>query len=368
MLSTSASLGRIAVVGEEGVGAVPYTGIIRMRPKDHSIYAPFITYLLEGPDFQRQAEMVGVGSVIRHFGPMHLKQMTVLVPPLAEQRAIAHVLGTLDDKIELNRRMNETLEAMARALFTSWFVDFEPVRAKMEGRWRRGESLPGLSAEHYDLFPDRLVASELGEVPEGWKVRALGEFGQVVTGKTPSTRRPEYYGEHVPFLRIPDMRGKMYAINTEVMLSTQGANAQAQKTLPPGSISVSCIATPGLVVLNHHTTQTNQQINSIIPHDQSASKYLYWVCNHLSSDIKTGGLGGSVFSNMNKAAFSALPAIDPQSAVISAFDNLVASIHEAMLSNEEQAHSLAVQRDALLPRLVSGEVRMLDATKSRDAY
>ena len=90
-------------------------------------------------------------------------QLPITIPPLPEQRAIAHVLGTLDDKIELNRRMNETLEEMARALFKSWFVDFDPVRAKMEGRWRRGESLPGLPADHYDLFPDRLVPSELGE-------------------------------------------------------------------------------------------------------------------------------------------------------------------------------------------------------------
>ena len=108
-----------------------------------------------------------------------LDHLIVPLPPLPEQRAIAHVLGTLDDKIELNRRMNETLEEMARALFKSWFVDFEPVRAKMDGRWRRGESLPGLPAEHYDLFPDRLVPSELGEIPEGWAVRPLGEVADL---------------------------------------------------------------------------------------------------------------------------------------------------------------------------------------------
>ena len=104
-----------------------------------------------------------------------LDHLTVRIPPLPEQQAIAHVLGTLDDKIELNRRMNETLEAMARALFKSWFVDFEPVRAKMEGRWRRGESLPGLPADLYDLFPERLAPSELGDIPEGWEVRTLGD-------------------------------------------------------------------------------------------------------------------------------------------------------------------------------------------------
>ena len=103
-----------------------------------------------------------------------MHQALVQVPPLPEQRAIAHVLGTLDDKIELNRRMNETLEEMARALFKSWFVDFDPVRAKMEGRWRRGESLPGLPTDLYDLFPDRMAPSELGEIPDGWEVKALG--------------------------------------------------------------------------------------------------------------------------------------------------------------------------------------------------
>ena len=109
------------------------------------------------------------GSAIPSTSREDFYGLPVEVPPLAEQRVIAHVLGTLDDKIELNRRMNETLEEMARALFKSWFVDFEPVRAKMEGRWRRGESLPGLPAELYDLFPGRLVGSEVGEVPEGWE-------------------------------------------------------------------------------------------------------------------------------------------------------------------------------------------------------
>ena len=284
-------------------------------------------------------------------------QLSIALPPLREQRAIAHVLGTLDDKIELNRRMNETLEEMALALFKSWFVDFEPVRAKMEGRWWRGESLPGLPAEHYDRFPDRLVPSELGEIPEGWAVKALGTFGEIITGKTPSTKRPEYYGKDMSFLRIPDMHGKMYALYTEVMLSAEGAESQVKKTLPPGSISVSCIATPGLVVLNHRSTQTNQQINSIVPDDKSASRFLYWICSNLSPEIETGGLGGSVFGNMNKSTFSVLPVVCPEPAVICAFDSLVSPIHSDIFANERQARTLAGLRDALLPGLLSGEVR-----------
>ena len=123
-----------------------------------------------------------------------LDELRFPLPPLPEQRAIAHVLGTLDDKIELNRRMNATLEEMARALFKSWFVDFEPVRAKMEGRWRRGESLPGLPAEHYDLFPDRLVDSELGADPGGVGGAGAGGLlrcgkGIVLRGVRPFTKR-----------------------------------------------------------------------------------------------------------------------------------------------------------------------------------
>ena len=298
------------------------------------------------------------GSAIPSTSREDFYGLPVEVPPLDEQQAIAHVLGTLDDKIELNRRMNETLEAMARALFKSWFVDFDPVRAKMEGRWRRGESLPGLPADLYDLFPDRLVDSELGEIPEGWEVKTLGSFGEIVTGKTPSTREPAYFGDDVPFLRIPDMHRNMYVLQTDMMLSTLGADSQPGKTLPPGSVSVSCIATPGLVVLNHRHTQTNQQINTIVPRNQPISRYLYWVCSHLSKDIETGGLGGSVLGNMNKSSFSALLVLNPEAAVLRAFDELASPLHTMILATEEQSQTLTQERDTLLPRLVSGEVRV----------
>ena len=283
------------------------------------------------------------------------RKLEISIPPFPEQRAIAHVLGTLDDKIELNRRMNETLEAMACSLFKSWFVDFDPVRARMEGRDT------GLPRHIADLFPDQLVDSELGEIPEGWEVKALSYFGDIVTGKTPSTREPEYFGDEIPFLRIPDMHGKMYALETQIMLSSQGASSQPKKTLPPGSVSVSCIATPGLVVLNHRAVQTNQQINSIVPFDQSLSKYLYWSCRQLASDIKMGGVGGSVFGNMNKSTFSSLLITSADPAVMHAFGQLVSAIHEKILSNETQSMFLTYIRDTLLPKLISGAFRLRDS-------
>ena len=134
-----------------------------------------------------------------------LSSIPTSVPRLQEQRDIAHILATLDDKIELNRSMNETLEEMARALFKSWFVDFEPVRAKMEGRWRRGESLPGMPAELYDVFPDGMVDSELGEIPEGWGVRALKDFATAVYGAPFSSKRFNDSRVGLPLIRIRDL-------------------------------------------------------------------------------------------------------------------------------------------------------------------
>ena len=359
LIALTGYIGDVALVRNRDLPAVlnQRVGLFSVLDKSR-LNNNFLFQLLRNPDMRESIEGLGYGSAQPNVSPTLIHNVTISLPPLADQRTIAHVLGSLDAKIEINRRMNETLEAMARALFKSWFVDFDPVRAKMEGRWLRGKSLPGLPAEHYDLFPDQLVSSEIGKIPEGWEVKPLGRFGEIITGKTPSTKLPEYFGEEVPFLRIPDMHGNMYALHTEVMLAAQGAESQSKKTLPPGSVSVSCIATPGLVVLNHRYTQTNQQINSIIPYDQSLSRYLYWTCSHLSSDIATGGLGGSVFGNMNKSTFSALLAIHPEPTIVRAFDALVSPIHTAILANEEQAHALVAQRDALLPRLVSGEVRV----------
>ena len=162
-----------------------------------------------------------------------IESLEIPLPPLPEQRAIAHVLGTLDDKIELNRRMNETLEEMARALFKSWFVDFDPVRAKMEGRWRRGESLPGLPADLYDLFPDRLVPSELGEIPEGWEVGTVSQLAErIQNGGTPKRSEPTYWNPgEVPWLTSAEVR-QSFVLETEIFHFSSGPSEKLSKGDP----------------------------------------------------------------------------------------------------------------------------------------
>ena len=365
LLSASASLGRIAVVGQEGVGAVPYTGIIRMRPKGDSLYGPYIRYLLEGPDFQEQAEMVGVGSVIRHFGPMHLRQMTVQLPPLPEQRAIARVLGALDDKIELNRRMNETLEEMARALFKSWFVDFEPVRAKMEGRWRRGESLPGLPGDLYDLFPDRLVDSELGEIPEGWGVKGLGELVQTTNGR--SYRSEDLKESETALVTLKSFaRGGGY--RTEGLKPYVG-QFKAEQVISPGEIVIACtdvtqaaevIGRPAIVQSFPIYKTLVASLDTLIvrPNPELMSReFLYLLASTPQFTSHTyAHTTGTTVLHLIKAAVPSFKFARPKSEILRAFDVLVAPIFSASQRMQQELYLLAAQRDALLPRLVSGEV------------
>ena len=150
--------------------------MVILRALESELDPRYLYLLTQSQLFFSQVQALRTGSAQPQLPIRDIVRIVIPLPPLSEQRAIAHILGTLDDKIKLNHRMNETLEEMARALFTSWFVGFDPVRAKMEDRWRRSESLPGLSADLYELFPDHLGDSELGKIPEGWEVVDLGNL------------------------------------------------------------------------------------------------------------------------------------------------------------------------------------------------
>jgi len=359
LLSTSASLGRIAVVGEDAVGAIPYTGIIRMRPRDGRLIAPFLRYLLEGPDFQQQAEMVGVGSVIRHFGPMHLRQMSVKLPPPDDQRAIAHILGTLDDKIELNRRMSETLEAMARALFKAWFVDFEPVRAKCRGDpggrpcWRR--RLPGKGGFHTrpydDLFPDRLVDSELGQIPEGWRVGRLGEYTENFDSKRVplSSREREklrgiypYYGAAgvVDYVNDYLFDGIYVLVGEDGSVVTESGHAMTQYVW--GKFWVNNHAH---VLQGRHPVSTEQL-------------YLYFAFESVAPYVT-----GAVQPKLSQGRMNTMPFLFAGDKVCLEFQRLIEPWFTTYRKRSEESRTLAALRDALLPKLIRGEIRVKDAER-----
>ena len=254
-----------------------------------------------------------------------------------EQRAIAHVLGTLDYKIDLNRRMNETLEEMARALFKSWFVDFDPVRAKMDRRWRPGESLPGLPAHLYALFPDCIVDSELGPIPEGWEVKALGEIVALAYGK--ALKADQRKGGSVP----------VYGSNGQV-------GWHNERLVGGPGIVVGRKGNPGVATWANTDFYPIDTAFYVVPSDESMSLYFLLFAlidqdlQSVSADSAVPGLNRNL-AYMNRQ-------LVPSKGIMEAFDSLAEVIFTRRYSLEEESRTLAVQRGALLPRLVSGEMKV----------
>ena len=282
--------------------------------------------------------------------PSDLASLSVLLPPLDEQRAIASVLEALDDKIELNRRMVETLEEMARALFKSWFVDFDPVRAKMEGRWQEGESLPGLPADLYTLFPDRLVDSELGPIPEGWLVKSLGEDFQLTMGQSPPGSSYNDKAEGLPFFqgstdfgfRYPTLR--KYC--TEPKRIAKAGDTLLSVRAPVGDINMAfekCCIGRGVAALRHKL---------------GGSLYTYYTVANLQSIIQAFDHTGTVFGSITKTQLQGILYISLPKKVVNQFIIAVKfsdlKIKEATL----QISTLVILRDTLLPKLISGELRV----------
>ena len=285
-----------------------------------------------------------------------LVNVVVPCPPKTYQDSVAIILTALDDRITLLRETNATLEAIAQALFKSWFVDFDPVRAKMEGR-----APEGMDETTAALFPNGFEESELGLVPTGWRVGQVADLGDVICGKTPPTAQPENYGTDVPFITIPDMHSLLVVTSTNRSLSHLGADTQKKKYLPVGSICISCIATPGLVVRVTVESQTNQQINSVVPLNGWGKAFPLFLLRRIGDAVRAGGSGGSVFHNLNKSDFEELKVLLTTTELAQKFDDIVEPQVSKIIENQLQARTLATLRDTLLPRLISGQLRLPEA-------
>lgn len=315
-----------------------------------------------------------------------LGKFEIFLPSLAIQDAIAKQLEDIDNKIQLNTQTNQTLEQIAQAIFKSWFVDYDPVRAKMAALEEGGTPEAALFAamraisakdaaalkqmqretpEAYAqlaqtaaLFPSTMEESELGEVPEGWEVAKVSDFGTVVCGKTPSKKKHEYYGSDIPFIKIPDMHGNVFVTKTTECLSIEGANSQKKKQIPKDSICVSCIATVGKVVIASEDSHTNQQINSIVPQDKAYTYYLFFKMQSMDKLLHDLASGGSATLNLNTGNFSKIELLKPKDGVIELFATRVQALFEKILTNAYENDSLEKVRDSLLPKLLSGELEI----------
>ena len=314
------------------------TDIMVVRAKQ-GIEQGFLFYWMASQEFVDTATRGSEGTKMPRAKWDFLQRIEKPIPPLPEQRAIAAILAALDDKIELNRQMNKTLEAMVQALFKSWFVDFEPFRDQ------------------------GMEESKLGPIPRGWEVAQIENLGDVICGKTPPTRDADNYEGHIPFITIPDMHDKVSVTQTGGYLTEKGAKTQPKKLLPRHAVCVSCIATPGLVALTSQPSHTNQQINTIICNDSISPFWCYLAMINLRHEIITGGAAGSATLNLNKNEFSKLQVIKPSQVVMWKLHQIVEPLFSRILSNELENIKLTDIRESLLPKLLSGEIMVKDAEK-----
>ena len=298
-----------------------------MRCDKQKVWPEFIAYYFSSTEGQHNllanTSSTGVPSIARPV--TYLRSIKIPVPPLPVQRAIAHILGTLDDKIELNRRMNETLEAIARSIFKAWFVD-----------------------------------STADGLPDGWKLSTIGESAQVVGGGTPSTKELAYWeGGTVNWVTPKDLA----ALSNPVLLDTDrritelGAKQISSGVLPKGTVLLSSRAPIGYLVISEIPVAINQGFIAMICDGELPNHYIMqWT--QANMDIIEGRANGTTFLEISKSSFRPIPIIVPPSDILKRFTEQAEAIHQKIVSNLKESHTLATMRDALLPKLLSGEIRV----------
>jgi type I restriction enzyme, S subunit len=336
------------------------TNTMCLRPNEKFAHNKYVYYYFASPKVSKLIQTLNANSVQPVFNFTSLRDFEIILPPLPEQRAIAHILGSLDDKIELNRRMNETLESIARALFKSWFVDFDPVRAKMEGRQPYG-----MDAETAALFLDGFEDSGLGEIPRGWRVIKLGEVASI--NELSLTKDFPY--EEIEYIDISSVSVGKLEGTTRYALNMAPSRAKRLvrhgdtiwSTVRPNRKSYSFIHTPleNLVVSTGFAVLTPKSI---------PSTYLYtWVTTDQFVDYLVYNSDGSAYPAVLSSRFSESIMLLPKVHVLQKFDEMLSPMRNLIFQNDEESQTLTALRDTLLPKLLSGEIRVKDAERAVEA-
>lgn len=357
LLSHKGTVGKLGIAPEEAPPFVCSPQTTFWRTLDtNSLDRKYLYAFLRSPEFKAQlATRASETDMAPYVSLTSQRGFSVTLPPLGEQRAIAHILGTLDDKIELNRRRNQTLEAMARALFKDWFVDFGPVRAKMEARD------PYLPADLWQLFPDRL--DEEGK-PEGWEMQPLSGLLTIIGGGTPKTSVDDYWGGDIPWFSVVDTpsASDVFVVATEKTITPQGLAGSSARLIPRGTTIISARGTVGNLAIAGRDMTFNQSCYGLRGAGGAGDYFVYLAAQQMVDQLKSMA-HGSVFSTITRQTFEAIRRPVPPPTVLKAFEELVTGWFEAMLSGVEESRTLAQLRDTLLPKLISGELRIADTEK-----
>jgi len=348
------------VIGRKGsVGKVTYSPdpfwpidtafFVEDQPQKRDIR--FVYYLLQTLGFEEMNSDSAVPGLNRD----NAHAIQIKIPFLSEQKKIADFLANLDDRITLLRETNQTLEAIAQAIFKSWFVDFDPVRAKMEGR-----APEGMDEETAALFPDAFEESELGLMPKGWYCCSFSETVEVIGGGTPKTSVAEYWGGNIPWFSVVDAPNlsDVFVLETEKNITQTGLNNSSTKLLPIGTTIISARGTVGRLALTGRAMAMNQSCYGL--RGKAGDEFFtYFNTARLVEQLKQRA-HGSVFDTITQKTFSGISVVYPTKKEILAFDKVVQPLLERIKTNLLHISTLTALRDTLLPRLISGQLSLHD--------
>ena len=324
--------GQVGLVFRKQYGVVHNNCFTLTTIDEDILLQEFIYYALQEKSFYEEAVSRATGAAQPDLSHGAFNSIQIYLPPIESQRKITNILNAYDILIENNKKQIKLLEEAAERLYREWFVDLH--------------------------FPGYENTEIIDGVPEGWKKQKISEFGEIITGKTPSTTKKQYYGGNIPFVKIPDMHNCVYPIVTEFTLTTEGANTQKNKFIPKNGIMVSCIATVGLVNIAIETCQTNQQINSIVLNDEQDLYYTYFTMKRLKALLEGVGSNGATMTNVNKTKFGNLEVLYPGNNLRKDYFDYCKPIFEKIYALSIGVHKLSQVRDGLLPKLMSGEIEV----------
>jgi len=350
--------GQTGFITDSEEGMICGTGAIRLRVHSETerLDSEYLSHLLATPQSIEWLKFHAIGATMPNLNEGIVRAFPLMLPPLAAQREIATMLSALDDKIELNRQTNETLEVLARAIFKDWFVDFGPTRAKQEG------AAPYLAPKLWELFPDRLDAE--GK-PEGWDEKPLKDFFFIIGGGTPKTSVGEYWGGNIPWFSVVDTpsQGSVFVIATEKSITARGLQESSARLIPQGTTIISARGTVGNLAMAAQDMAFNQSCYALRRNDMTGDCFVYLAAQHMVSHLQSVA-HGSVFSTITRQTFEAVSLAMPSRPVLEAFERTVGEGFLRIKSSVEESHTLAQTRDLLLPKLMSGEIRLRDAEKA----
>ncbi|MEQ9328645.1 MAG: restriction endonuclease subunit S [Rhodospirillales bacterium] len=350
------TLGYSAKVPESKYRILHNQRLGRIFAKNNEIKLEYVHWLLRTDDYRNEILASCSGSTVKHTSPKKILAFEFDLPAPDEQVKISTILDDIDDKIELNRRMNETLEAMARSLFKDWFVDFGPTRAKMEGR------PPYLAPEIWNLFPDRL--DDEGK-PEGWTNDPLTEFFSIVGGGTPMTSVSEYWNGNIPWFSVTDTppRADVFVVSTEKTITNDGLASSSARLVPRGTTIISARGTVGNLAIVGRDMTFNQSCYGLRAIEPVGDYATYLIAQNMVSTLQARA-HGSVFSTITRKTFEALKQQKATPQLLQAFEMLVSPFFDRILANVSESETLSITRDLLLPKLMSGEVRVANTEQT----